>query len=122
MTTASGHTSAILASKVKGTSVYNTAGEKIGHVEDLVLDKQSDHIMFAALGFGGVLGMGEKFYPVPWSVLDYNKDKGGYIVPVSKDMLERAPTYRLEDLTKNDGEFGAIREKSYAYYDVKRDW
>ena len=122
MTTASGHTSAILASKVKGTAVYNTAGEKIGHVEDVVLDKQSDHIMFAALGFGGVLGMGEKFYPVPWSVLDYNVDKGGYVVPLSKDKLDKAPAYELKDLTKHDGSVGAMREKTYAYYNVQRDW
>src|SRR4051812_11938656 len=71
MPTASGHTTAIRASKVKGTTVYNTAGDKIGHVEDVILDKQTDRIMFAALGFGGVLGMGEKYAPVPWSVLDY---------------------------------------------------
>src|SRR5947208_8620240 len=49
MPTASGHTKAILASKVQGTPVYNTAGDKIGTVEDVVLDKKSDHIMFAAL-------------------------------------------------------------------------
>jgi len=122
MTTASGHTSAILASKVKGTNIYNLAGDKIGHVEDVVLDKQSASIMFAALGFGGVLGMGEKFFPVPWSMLDYNPDKGGYVVPLSKDVLERAPTYRLEDLTKNDGEFSQIRAKSYDYYKVPRDF
>jgi sporulation protein YlmC with PRC-barrel domain len=122
MTTASGHTSAILASKVKGTGVYSQSGDKIGHVEDVVLDKQSDRIMFAALGFGGVLGVGEKYYPVPWSVLDYNKEKGGYIVPLSEDQLKGAPAYRLEDLTKNDGEFGRIRERSYDYYQVKRDW
>ena len=122
MTTATGHTSAILASKVKGTSVYNMSGDKIGHVEDIVLDKQSDTIMFAALGFGGVLGVGEKYYPVPWSVLDYNKDKGGYVVPVSEDELKAAPTYRLEDLTKGDGEFGSIRERTYDYYKVQRDW
>jgi sporulation protein YlmC with PRC-barrel domain len=122
MTTGSGHTSAILASKVKGTNIYNLAGDKIGHVEDVVLDKQSDSIMFAALGFGGVLGMGEKFFPVPWSMLDYNPDKGGYVVPLSKDVLERAPTYRLEDLTKNDGEFSQIRAKSYDYYKVPRDF
>ena len=91
MTTATGHTSAILASKVKGTAVYNTAGDKIGHVEDVVLDKQSDHIMFAALGFGGVMGIGEKYYPVPWSVLDYSPDKGGYVVPMSKADARECP-------------------------------
>ena len=57
MTTSSGHTTAILASKVKGTTVYNDAGDKIGTVEDVVLDKTSNRIMFAALGYGGVLGI-----------------------------------------------------------------
>ena len=80
MTTSSGHTSAILASKVKGTAVYNEGGEKIGTVEDIVLDKQSNQILFAALGFGGVLGLGEKYYPVPWSLLDYDEDKENYHV------------------------------------------
>jgi hypothetical protein len=55
-------------------------------------------------------------------MLDYNPDKGGYVVPLSKDVLERAPTYRLEDLTKNDGEFSQIRAKSYDYYKVPRDF
>jgi sporulation protein YlmC with PRC-barrel domain len=122
MTTSTGHTSAILASKVKGTTVYNQKGDKIGHVEDVVLDKQSDRIMFAALGQGGVLGMGEKFFPVPWSMLDYSEKMGGYVVPVAQDVISKAPTYRLEDLTKNDGEFGAIRETSYNYFNIRRDW
>ena len=122
MTTPSGHTSAILASKVKGTTVYDQAGDKIGVVEDVVLDKTSDKIMFAALGAGGVLGVGEKFFPVPWSMLDYSKDKGGYVVPVAGDVISKAPTYRLEDLTKNDGDFGKIRESSYDYFNIKRDW
>jgi hypothetical protein len=41
---------------------------------------------------------------------------------MSKEVLDKVPTYGLEDLTKHDGEFGAIREKSYTYFDVKRDW
>jgi sporulation protein YlmC with PRC-barrel domain len=122
MTTTSGHTSAILASKVKGTAVYNDAGEKIGTVEDIVLDKQSNQIMFAALGFGGFLGVGENYYPIPWSVLDYDEDKGGYVVPLSKDRLESAPNYSLKDLTKHDGTLGSIRETTYNYYNVSRDW
>jgi len=122
MTTATGHTSAILASRVKGTSVYNTTGDKIGTVEDVVLDKQSNQIMFAALGFGGVLGMGEKYYPVPWSLLDYSEDKGGYVVPLNKDTLDNAPAYELKDLTKHDGSLGDIRTQTYDYYKVSRDW
>jgi sporulation protein YlmC with PRC-barrel domain len=122
MTTSSGHTTAILASRVKGTSVYNDRGEKIGTVEDIVLDKQSNHIMFAALGFGGFLGMGEKYYPVPWSMLDYREEKGGYVVPLTKERLEHAPAYALNDLTKHDGSLGEIREKTYNYYHVSRDW
>ena len=122
MTTSSGHTTAILASKVKGTAVYNNEGDRIGTVEDVVLDKLSNQIMFAALGFGGVLGIGEKYYPVPWSLLDYNEDKGGYIVPLNKERIENAPAYDLKDLTKHDGSLGSIREKTYSYYKVNRDW
>ena len=122
MTTSSGHTTAILASKVKGTNVYNDAGEKIGQVEDIILDKQSNRILFAALGFGGFVGIGEKYYPVPWSMLNYSDDKGGYVVPLTKDRLEKAPAYDLKDLTKHDGSLGDIREKSYSYYNVDHDW
>ncbi len=122
MTTSSGHTTAILASKVKGTSVYNNAGDKIGTVEDVVLDKTTNQIMFAALGFGGVLGMGEKYYPVPWSMLNYDENKGGYVVPLNKDTLDKAPAYDLKDLTKHDGSVGGIRQTTYDYYKIDRDW
>ncbi|MES2294845.1 MAG: PRC-barrel domain-containing protein [Pseudomonadota bacterium] len=122
MTTSSGHTTAILASKVKGTAVYNDTGDKIGTVEDVVLDKTSNRIMFAALGFGGVLGIGEKYYPVPWSLLDYSEAKGGYVVPLNKERIQNAPAYDLKDLTKHDGSLGSIREKTYSYYKVSRDW
>jgi sporulation protein YlmC with PRC-barrel domain len=122
MTTSSGHTSAILASRVKGTAVYNTAGDKIGTVEDIVLDKQSNQIMFAALGFGGLLGIGEKYYPVPWSMLNYSEDKGGYVVPLDKNNIDKAPAYDLKDLTKHDGSLGDIRGTTYDYYKINRDW
>src|SRR5262249_31361570 len=84
MPTASGHTTAILASKVKGTPVYNSQGEKVGTVEDVVLDKTSNNIMFAVLGSGGMLGVGEKYRPIPWSVLDYDQKMGGYVVPLDR--------------------------------------
>ena len=92
-------------------------------MEDIVLDKTSNQIMFAALGFGGFVGVGEKYYPVPWSMLNYDKDKGGYVVPLDKDRITRTPRPDgINDLTKHDGGLGNIRETSYSYYNVNRDW
>lgn len=120
MPTPSGHTSAILASKVKGTAVYDATGDKVGHVEDVVLDKLSNGIMFAAVGFGGIMGMGEKYAPVPWSVLDYSEDKNGYVVPMSKEELKKAPAYELKDLVQGDGQAGKVRDMSFDYFKVPR--
>jgi sporulation protein YlmC with PRC-barrel domain len=120
MPTATGHTSAIRASKVIGTSVYNGAGEKIGKVEDVVLDKQSNNIMFAVVGFGGFLGMNEKFHPLPWSTLDYQKGKDGYVVNLSKEQLQSAPADGIDELTRSDGE--GLRDTVYDYYKAPRYW
>jgi len=72
-TTASGHTSAISARKVIDTDVFDASGKKIGEVKDVVLDKTSNNIMFAVVGFGGLMGVGEKYHPIPWSELDYSE-------------------------------------------------
>jgi sporulation protein YlmC with PRC-barrel domain len=119
MTTASGHTSAIRAKKVIGTAVKDKTGSKIGVIEDVVLDKQSNNIMFAVVGFGGFLGMNEKYHPLPWETLDYDDDSGAYLVSYSKEQLEAAPAGSIEELTQNDGQF---RERSFAYYKTPRYW
>jgi sporulation protein YlmC with PRC-barrel domain len=120
MTTLTGHTSAIRASRAIGTSVYNTQGEKMGKVEDVMLDKNSNAIMYAVVGFGGFLGMGEKYHPVPWSTLDYSTDKDGYVVPFTKEQLKAAPADGIDQLTRNDGE--ATRDSVYKYYKVTPYW
>ena len=120
MTTHTGHTNAITASRVIGTDVYNNTGQKIGVIEDVMLEKMSNGIMFAVIGFGGFLGVGEKFHAIPWSTLDYDEDKGGYVVPFTKEQLEAAPAYSINDLTTGDGT--AARDASYEYYKVDPYW
>jgi len=120
MTTTSGHTSAIRAKRVIGTTVKDSAGEKIGQVEDVVLDKLSNNIMFGVVSFGGVLGMGEKYHPVPWSALNYDKDEGAYIVNMTKEELKSAPSDSIEELTRNDGI--AYRDRAYDYYKAPHYW
>lgn len=120
MTTASGHTSAIRANKVIGTAVKDTAGKKIGEVEDLVLDKESNNIMFAVVGFGGLLGIAEKFHPLPWNSLNYNEKEGSYVVDYTKEQLAAAPADSLEALTRGDGM--AYRDRTFDYYKAPRYW
>jgi len=115
MTTASGHTSAIRAKRVIGTTVKNQTGEKIGQVEDIVLDKTSNSIIFAVVGFGGFLGMNEKYHPIPWSALDYSEIDGSYVVPYTKEQLQAAPADSLDMLTKNDGAL-LYRDRADEYY------
>jgi sporulation protein YlmC with PRC-barrel domain len=59
----------IVASRVKGAAVYNGAGERIGHIEDLSIDKTSGVVRYALLSAGGFLGIGDKLHPLPWAVL-----------------------------------------------------
>jgi len=120
MPTQSGHTRAIRANKVIGTTVRNAAGESIGKVEDVVLDKQSNNIMFAVVGFGGFLGMGEKYHPVPWSTLNYDDSQNAYIVNFTKDQLKAAPADSMDELTANDG-FN-YRDRTYDYYKAPHYW
>ncbi len=120
MTTASGHTSAIRAKKVIGTTVNDSAGRKIGTVEDVILDKQSNNIMFAVVGFGGFLGAGEKFHPIPWESLDYDETQGAYVVNYTKTQLEAAPAGSIEELTRDDGK--QFRDRTFDYYKAPRYW
>jgi sporulation protein YlmC with PRC-barrel domain len=120
MPTATGHTTAIRAKKVIGTAVKDTSGEKIGVVEDLVLDKTNNTILFAVVGFGGVLKMGEKFHPLPWAVLNYDEEEDAYVVPYTKDELKSAPADSISELTANDGV--PYRDQSYAFYRVEQYW
>lgn len=120
MTTATGHTSSIRAKRVIGTNVNDASGHKIGQVEDIVLDKQSNNILFTVVSFGGFLGMGEKYHPLPWSTLDYDKEEGGYVVNFTKEQLQKAPAYSIDELTQGDG--NQFRETVYDYYDAPRYW
>lgn len=119
-TTPSGHTSAIRANKVIGTKVLNKAGENIGKVEDIVLDKLSSNILFAVVGFGGFLGIAEKYHPVPWSSLDYDEARQAYLVDFTREQLQTAPSDSLEALTRKDS--GAFRERAHDHYQVPYSW
>lgn len=110
----------ICASKVIGTNVKDPAGQKIGEIEDVVLDKRSNSIVFAIVGFGGLLGMAEKYHPIPWASLTYDSDENAYVVSYTKEQLQAAPAGSLEELTRQ-GDL-SMRDRTYAYYKADPYW
>ncbi|CAN5748924.1 PRC-barrel domain-containing protein [soil metagenome] len=109
--------SLILASRVNGTPVFDPAGKRIGHIADLSIERVSGEVIYAIMSFGGFLGIGEKYHPLPWSMLDYDPGKGGYVVSLDKAALEAAPHYELLELDELGGPGReAYGEQIFGYY------
>jgi hypothetical protein len=87
----------ISAAKVTGTAVFNTEGEQLGEIHDVMLDKRSGKIAYAVLSFGGLLGIGQRYHPLPWAILKYDTRQGGYVVGIPIDQLKDAPTYAASE-------------------------
>ena len=105
----------IASNKVEGTAVYNRQGERLGSVYNFMVDKRSGQAEYAVMSFGGFLGIGESYHPLPWKVLTYDTDQGGYVVELDKAMLEKAPSYRSDEEPSYDRAYG---EQVYGYYGV----
>jgi PRC-barrel domain protein len=91
-------TSALIGSdKVEGTPVHRSDGNNVGQIERVMIDKLTGKVAYAVMSFGGFLGMGEDYYPLPWSVLTYNPTLGGYEINVTAQQLKNAPKYSRHD-------------------------
>ena len=86
----------ISSDKVEGTPVYNPKGERLGKVHHLMIDKYTGQVAYAVMSFGGFLGIGEKYHPLPWKMLNYDTRMGGYVVDLDRDRLDKAPSYTAE--------------------------
>lgn len=109
----------ISAERVEGTDVYNTNGEHLGHVEDVIIDKVSGRVAYSVMAFGGFLGIGEKYHPIPWSMLRYDPAQNGYVVPLDKATLEKAPSYDIDELKFGDRTWD---RKVHDYYNAPLYW
>ncbi len=118
---ASEETSALIsANKVEGTTVKNVAGEKLGSIEEIMIDKRSGKVAYAVMSFGGFLGIGDRHHPLPWSVLIYDTSLEGYVVNLDKRVLEQAPTYGSDErVDLADEVYG---KKIHDYYHVPPYW
>jgi len=78
------------ASDLIGWDIHNRAGQSIGEVKDLALDMQQGQVRYAVLSFGGLLGVGDKFFAVPLSNFGRGQDPASLVLDVNKQLLEQA--------------------------------
>ena len=88
----------IASDKVEGTAVYDRNSNHLGQVHHLMIDKHTGQIAYAVMLFGGFLGIGENFYPLPWKMLNYGPNLGGYIVDLNRNRLDKAPSFESKNM------------------------
>jgi hypothetical protein len=83
----------ISSTKVEGTPVVGTDGETLGHIQSFMVDKYTGRVAYAVMKFGGTMGVGASLFPLPWPILEYDVEKDGYALDISKEQLADAPSF-----------------------------
>lgn len=107
------------ASTVIGDHVINAEGDDLGKIEEVMIDVPSGHVAYAVLSFGGFLGMGDKYFAIPWQRLELDKDEHRFILNVDKKALENAPGFDKDNWPSADMTY---MSSVFDYYDVPPYW
>jgi len=103
----------ISSEKVDGTAVFSPDGEKLGSIHHFMVGKRDGKVRYAVLSFGGLFGMGERYHPLPWNVLTYNTDLGGYEIGIDKELLKNSPSFERDSEPTYDTDYD---RKVQGYY------
>src|SRR3546814_7661521 len=113
-------TSSLIASdKVEGTAVYGADDKRIGSIERILLEKRGGRVAYAVLSFGGFLGIGDDYYPLPWEKLNYDEELDGYRIDLTRDQITSAPRYQDLD---DEAWYNDKGRTIYDYYGVSPYW
>lgn len=104
----------ISSTKVEGTPVVGRNGEHLGKIESFMVDKYTGRVAYAVMSFGGTLGFGEHLFPLPWSLLDYDVGKDGYVLNLSSEQIERAPKFKRSDTPEFNADYRRSVARAYA--------
>lgn len=106
------------ASKITGTKVKNTTGDSLGDIKDLVIDPERGEVVYAVVSFGGVMGLGNKLFAIPWRALHWARDKEYYVLDLDKDTLKKAPGFDKKHWPANSKKWEEQREALGQFYRV----
>lgn len=83
----------VKSNEVIGISVKNAKNENLGKIEEIVLDKLTGKACYVVLSFGGLFGLGDKLFALPWNAIHYDEDYNSFILNIPKEKLEKAPGF-----------------------------
>ncbi|WOI53731.1 PRC-barrel domain-containing protein [Parvularcula sp. LCG005] len=81
------------SSSINHDSVRNAAGEDLGEIKDLMIDTETGQVEYAVLSFGGFLGMGDKYFAVPFKSFNVDRENECMVLNVEKERLKDAPGF-----------------------------
>ena len=81
------------ASSITGSGVKNPRGDDLGKIEDLMIDEPNGRIAYVVLAYGGFLGMGDKFFAIPWEALMARSQDGSFVLDLDESILKNAPGF-----------------------------
>ena len=110
----------VKVSEVINTDVFDKQKQKIGKIQELILDKYTGAVRYAVLSFGGFLGMGDKLFALPWSTFHYETSAEGFVLNVDKDKIENAQGFDKDNWPDWSNE--EWQSSIFEYYGVKPYW
>jgi sporulation protein YlmC with PRC-barrel domain len=104
------------ASKIIGTDVKNPKGEDLGDIKDLVLDPMSGRLAYVVVSYGGLLGMGDKLFAIPWSAVSWSADKDYFVLNMDKEALKNAPGFDEDHWPVSGAQWQQQRQELNRFY------
>ena len=105
------------ASTLIGDDVKNSAGESLGKIEEIMIDRTNGHVAYAVLSFGGFLGMGDKLFAVPWQAMEIDLEEHEFVLDVDEERLENAPGFDKGNWPESADP--TFMQEVYAFYKVE---
>ncbi|RXA20555.1 hypothetical protein EQO05_05395 [Methanosarcina sp. MSH10X1] len=106
------------AGTLKGDKIVSTAGDDIGKVEEFMIDLQNGKVGYAVISHGGFLGIGSKYFAIPWDALTLRVHEHAFALNVSKEILDKAEGFDKDNwpLTREE------LSRTYSYYGYEPYW
>lgn len=104
----------LTADSLKGDKVVNRQGEHLGKVEDIMLDLQKGCVSYVVVSYGGIMGMGDKLFAVPWQAFTIDEDKRAFVLEKSKAEIENAPGFDKDNWPDMTAE--QFEQQIHGYY------